>query len=92
MEIKRKFELLATTNRRYTIRQSPSVKQINCEICNGATLTTEQATVFLGVKQRQIFQIIEIDVVHFAEIETGVVMVCLTSLTEFLEMEKSLTI
>ena len=66
MEIKRKFDLLVATNRRYTIRQSPSVRQIDCAECGEAMLMTEQAADFFGIKQRRIFQIIETKAVHFS--------------------------
>ena len=43
MEIKRKFEMLIATNRRYTIRQSAPARQIACAECGEPMLTTEQA-------------------------------------------------
>lgn len=82
MEIKRKFELLITTNRLYTIRQSPSVKQIACAECGEPMLTTEQAAGLFSINQRRIFQIIETEAVHFSEVKTEAVMVCITSLAE----------
>ncbi len=85
MEIKRKFELLAATKRRYTIRQSPSVRQTACAKCGEPMLTTEQAVVFFGITQRRVFQIIEAGAAHFTEIETGAVMVCLPSLAAVLD-------
>jgi hypothetical protein len=72
MEIKRKFEMLVTTNRQYVIRQSPSDRQIACAECGEPMLTTEQAADFFGIKQRRIFQIIET--------EAGAAMICLPSL------------
>lgn len=87
MKIKRKFELQVVTNRRYIIRQSSAEKQIACTECGEPMLTTEQTANFFGIIQRRIFQIIETEAVHFTEIEVGVVMVCLTSLAEFLDGE-----
>lgn len=87
MKIKRKFEMLVATNRRYTIRQSPSGRQIACVKCGEPMLMTDQAAVFFGVKQRQIFQIIETEAAHFAEIEAGAVVICLSSLALVLDNE-----
>ncbi len=87
MKIKRKFEMLVATNRRYIIRQSPSVRQIACAECGEPMLRVEQAAVFFGIKQRRIFQIIENEAAHFTEIETGAVMICLSSLTSVLDGE-----
>jgi len=91
MEIKRKFEMLVATNRRYIIRQSQSVRQIVCAKCGEPMLMTEQAAGFFGIAQRRIFEIIETEAVHFTEIEAGAVMICMTSLAEFLDGEKTLT-
>ena len=87
MEIKRNFEMLVATNRRYIIRQSPLVRQIPCAECGEPMLMTEQAAGFFGVKQRRIFQIIEANAAHFTEIEAGAAMICLPSLTAFLDNE-----
>jgi len=84
MEIKRKFELLIDTNRRYIIRQPASGRQIACAECGEPMLTTEQAARIFGIKQRRIFQIIETEAAHFTETEAGAVIICLTSLAEVL--------
>lgn len=81
MEIKRKFEMLVATNRRYVVRQSAPAKQIVCAECGEPMLTTEQAAIFFGIQQRRIFQIIETEAAHFTEIEAGATMICLTSLS-----------
>lgn len=92
MEIKRKFEMLVATNRRYIIRQSASAKQIVCAKCGEPMLTAEQAANLFGIQQRRIFQIIEAGAAHFTEIEAGAVMICITSLAEFLDGEQTLTL
>jgi len=84
MEIKRKFEMLVATNRRYTIRQSPSVRQTACAECGEPMLMSEQAAGFFGITQRRIFQFIETEAAHFAETEAGAVMICIKSLAEVL--------
>jgi len=85
MEIKRNFEMLVATNRRYIIRQSPLVRQIACAECGEPMLRVEQAAVLFGITQRRIFQIIETETVHFTESEVGAVMICITSLAEILD-------
>lgn len=87
MEIKRKFEGLVATNRRYIIRQSPSGGQIPCAECGEPMLATEQAGELFGIKQRRIFRIIEAEAAHFIETEASKVLVCLTSLALFLNDE-----
>lgn len=91
MEIKRKFELLIETNRRYIIRQSPPDGQIGCVQCNEPMIRVEQAAVFFGITQRRIFQIIEVKAVHFTETEAGAAMICITSLKGALGGEEILT-
>lgn len=87
MKIKRKFEMLIETNRRYVIRQSPLGKQIICTDCGEPMLRVEQAAVFFGIRQRRIFQIIETEAVHFTEIELSTAMICLPSLAAVLDGE-----
>ena len=87
MQIKRKFEMLVATKRRYTIRQSSSVRQTACVKCGEPMLATEAAAGFFGIKQRRVFQIIETEAAHFAEIEAGAVLVCMSSLAKFLDDE-----
>ena len=89
MEIKRKFEMLVATNRRFTIRQSPSGRQIACAKCAEPMLTTEQAARIFGIAQRRVFQIIETGAAHFTEIETGAVLICIKSLAKFLDGEQT---
>ncbi len=85
MEIKRKFEMLVATNRRFIIRQPASGRQIACAECGEPMLTTEQAANIFDIKQRRIFQIIETEAAHFTEIEAGAAMICITSLAEILD-------
>ena len=91
MEIKRKFEMLIETNRRYIIRQSAPGRQIRCAECDEPMLTVEQAAGFFNIKQRRIFQIIEAEAAHFAETEAGAAMICITSLEETLGGGETLT-
>ena len=85
MEIKRQFEELSVTKRRFVIRQTPPVKQTTCAECGEAMLAIAQAAVMFGVKQSRIFQIVETGEAHFAEAEAGALMICLPSLATALE-------
>lgn len=85
MEIKRKFDLLIATKRRYIIRQAPSGQQIPCASCGATMLTAEQAANLYGITQRRIFQLIEAGAAHYTETQAGAVMICLTSLTAILD-------
>lgn len=85
MEIKRKFEMLVATNRRYIIRQTNTGDQMTCSKCGSAMLVAEKTAVLFGIKQRIIFQLIEKNAAHFTETEAGAVMACLSSIAESLD-------
>ena len=85
MEIKRRYEKLSMTKRRFVIRQTPSVTQTTCAECGEPMLAIAQAEVLLGIKQSRIFQIVETGAAHFAEAEAGALMICLPSLATALE-------
>lgn len=85
MEIKRNFEELTITKRRFVIRQTPSVKQMTCAECGEQMLAIAQAAVLLGIKQSQIFRIVEMGATHSTEAEAGALMICLPSLARALE-------
>jgi len=85
MEIKRKLEMSVATDRQYIIRQSRVKEDVSCSQCGEDMLSAEQTAVLFSIKQREIFQFIEGKTVHFAEIEGGVVMICLSSLAKVLE-------
>jgi hypothetical protein len=63
----------------------PSIKQIICAKCGETMLTIEQTAVLLGIKQSRIFQIVETGAAHFTESEAGALMICLNSLSAFLD-------
>ena len=87
MEIKRKFETLIATKRRYVIRQTPLVKQTTCAECGEPMLAIAQVAILLGIKQSWIFQIIETRAAHFTEAEAGALMICLNSLAAVLDCD-----
>lgn len=57
--------------------------------CGGAILTAEQTVTFFNINQRAIFQLIEKGAAHFAEIEAGVVMICLSSISAILQISNN---
>lgn len=80
MEIKRNFEELTITKRRFVIRQTPSVMQMICAECGEPMLAIAQAAVLLGIKQSRIFQIVETGATHSTEAEASGILICLPSL------------
>ena len=84
MEFKRTTEIFVETNRRFVIRQPESAEQIACPNCAEPMLAAEQIARILGVSQRRIFQLVETGAVHFAETETGILLICPNSLAEIL--------
>ncbi len=87
MEIKRSFEKLVVTKRRFVIRQTPSVKQTTCAECGEPLLTAEQIANLFAITQRRVFQIIETGAAHFSETNAGAAMICLKSLAVVLNGE-----
>jgi hypothetical protein len=87
MEIKRTTEFFVESKRRIVIRQGESLEQFLCPRCGEPTLAAEQIAVVFGISRRRVYQLIETDAAHFAEIETGVVMICLASLTAIIESD-----
>ncbi len=87
MEIKRIFEELVVTKRRFVIRQTPSVKQTACAKCGSPVLTIAQAAVLFRLKQSRIFQIVETGAAHFTEAEAGALMICLNTLAAVLDCD-----
>lgn len=87
MEIKRKLNMSVVTNRRFIIRQIKDTNKVFCKICGEPMLTAEQAAELLDIKQRLIFQMIEMEKLHFIEIKPQAVMVCLASLSAILTQD-----
>jgi hypothetical protein len=87
MKIKRNFEKLTVTKRRFVICQTPSDKQTACAECGEPMLRIAQAAKLFGIKQRRIFQIIETGAAHFTEAEAGALMICLNSLSAVLDCD-----
>lgn len=87
MEIKKSFEKLVVTKRRFVIRQTPSVKQTICAECGEPMVTIAQAAVLFRLRQSWIFQIIETGAAHFTEAKAGALMICLNSLATVLDCD-----
>lgn len=87
MEIKRKLKISATTKRRIFFADSTAREPIICSKCGSVQSTVREAALFLGIKQRRIFQLIELNEVHYSETETGEVMICPSTVKMFQEGE-----
>lgn len=88
MEIKRTTEILVETNRRFVIRRADeSGEQLFCSRCAEPMLAAEQAALLLGISCRAIYRHIENGNIHFAEIESGSVIICLSSLAAACDKE-----
>ncbi|MCP9494025.1 MAG: hypothetical protein MSG64_06145 [Pyrinomonadaceae bacterium MAG19_C2-C3] len=83
MEIKRTTEIFVETNRRFVIRQSESGEQIICPNCCEPMLAAEAIAAVFGISRRAVYRLIETETAHFAETETGAVMICPSSLAAF---------
>ena len=79
MEIKRIIEIFVETNRRFVVRQPESDEQIVCPDCGEAILAAEQIAIVFKISRRAVYKIVENGAAHFAETETGAVMICLSS-------------
>lgn len=85
MEIKRTTEIFVKTNRRFVVHQPPSSESLFCPHCAEPMLAAEQIAVVFGVSRRTVYKHVETGAAHFAETETGAVMICPASLQEILE-------
>lgn len=82
MEIKRTTEIFVETNRRFVIHQPEAAEQIVCPNCTEPMLAAEQIAAVFGISRRAVYQIIENETAHFAETETGILLVCTNSFAE----------
>jgi len=84
MEFKRTTEFFVERKRQIVIRQSDSTEPFFCPRCGEPTLPAEQIAVVFGISRRRVYRLIETGAAHFAEIETGAVMICPSSVAAFL--------
>ncbi len=87
MEVVTKIEMFLATRRRYVVHRSPTGRLLNCTQCGQPMVTAEQAAATLGINQRRLFQIIEAGGLHYAETPGMAMMICLTSLANFLDSD-----
>ena len=88
MEIKRKISMSQKTDRRFIIRSTKNLEQIECAECDSKMLPVEKVAALFEIKQREIFQFIEKGLVHFVETQNSSVMVCLSSVSIVLTQEQ----
>jgi hypothetical protein len=80
MELKRTTEIFVETKRRFVVERAETAEQFFCADCAEPMLAAEETAGLFGVSRRRVYQLIETGTAHFAETETGVVMLCLSSL------------
>ena len=85
MKISRKIEMWVKTDRRYIIQESPATSKVNCPACGEQMLTAGSLARMFDITQRRIFQIVEMGSVHYTENAPDSEMICLSSLSAFLE-------
>lgn len=90
MELKRTIEIFVETNRRFVIRQPEAAEQIACPNCAEPMLAAEQTATVFGISQRRLFQLVETGAAHYAETETGILLICPNSLAENLAKLKEI--
>jgi hypothetical protein len=79
MEITRKTEIIVETIRQFVISRANLEEQIRCPQCAEIMITAEHCAAFLRTSRREIYRLIETGAAHFAETETGAVLVCTSS-------------
>ena len=84
MEIKRTTDIFIETKRRFVIRGADSAEEYFCPACSEALLGIEAAAALFGISQLAVFRLVEQKAIHFAETETGAVMICPASLAAIL--------
>lgn len=84
MEIKRTTKIFVETRKRLIIRESEHTEEIACPACTGQMLAVAAIAALLGISHRKVFRVIESGAAHFAETETGAVMICRSSFTAVL--------
>ena len=76
-EITRKTEIIVETKRRFIIAQAANPEeQIFCPQCAALMIAAEHCAALLGVSRREIYRSVENGTAHFAETETGALLVC----------------
>lgn len=79
MEIIRQTDILVETKRRFVIRQPQSGEPMICAECGESMLAAEATAELFGISRRAVYRLVEKENAHFAETETGAVMICASS-------------
>lgn len=82
MEIKRTTEISVEKTRRFRIRQPETNETISCSVCGEPMLTAEASAALFKIKNRRVYQLVEANIIHFTETETGAMFVCLQTLDQ----------
>ena len=88
MKVSREIEMWVKTDRRFIIREQPLNTKASCPVCGEAMIEVEPAAKLFELKQRQVFQMIEIGKVHFIETDTGKALICIASMTDEANVKK----
>lgn len=88
MEIKRTTEIFVETNKRIIVHQPEADVQSDCPFCAEPMLTAAQIAGVFGISHRAVYKIVENTATHFAETQTGALLVCPNSFAEFLTTNK----
>lgn len=84
MKIIKKKELIIERERSVTIRFANALSERFCVACGGRMqfVTIDEAAVVRQTTARQIFRLVEADLVHFDETENGLLLICFASLSK----------
>lgn len=91
MEIKRATEIIIKTNRKFVIRGTDSIEQCFCPDCGETLIGIDVASALFGISQLAVFRLVEQNKAHFAETESGILLICSNSLTEILATRTKIT-
>lgn len=84
MEIIRKTDILVETKRRFVISQPEFEEQFFCPHCPGQMISAEASAVLFKLSRREIYRMIEKELVHFCETSDGLILICPDSFAEIL--------
>ncbi len=86
MQIKRTTEIFIETRRRLVIRQPEQEGEpVACPACGEPLMDVTAAAALFGMSHRAVYRLVEQTAVHFAETETGALLLCPSSLAKILE-------
>lgn len=82
MEAKRKREIRIETSRRLIVRLPDETERIACHVCADGEpmVSAEHAAAAFSLSRREIYRRVEAGRTHFAETESGILLICPNSL------------